>query len=104
MKLNANKCKFLVSTKVCQINYVAINNKFKIKIKEINIEGSTQEELLEVILYDQLNFKSHMSNQSKKASQKLNALACISSLMDLPKRWVIMEAYINSQYGYCQLV
>ena len=55
MKFNANKCKFLVSTKVCQINYVAINNKFKIKIKEINIEGSTQEELLEVILYDQLS-------------------------------------------------
>ena len=47
MKANADKCHFLVSTKVCRINDVA-NNKFKIKINENNIE-----KLLRVILDDQ---------------------------------------------------
>ena len=78
MKANADKCHFLARTKVCPINNVANNNKFKIKINEINIESSPQEKLLGGILDDDLNFKSHMSNLCKKASQKLNALARIS--------------------------
>ena len=45
-----------------------------------------------------------MSNLCKKTSQKLNALALVSSFMDLPKYWVIMKVYINSQFGYCLLV
>ena len=39
-----------------------------------------------------------------KASQKLNALARISSYMNLNKRKLIMKAFINSQFGYCPLV
>ena len=39
------------------------------KIKEIDIEISPQEKLLGVILDDQLNFKSYMSNLCIKASQ-----------------------------------
>ena len=98
-----------MSTKVCHINNVTNNNNFKIKINEIDIESSPQEKLLEVILDDQLKAKSHTSTLcKKKASQKLNALERISSLMDVPKRWVVMKAYINSQFGYwvipCQVV
>ena len=76
---------FLVSTKVCRINNVANSNKFKTKINGIDVESSPQEKLLGVILDDQLNFKCHMSNLCKSASQKLNNLARISSFMDLPK-------------------
>ena len=83
---------FLVRTKVCRINNVANNNKFKIKINEIDTESSPQEKLLGVILDYQLDFRSHMSKLCKKAGQfgqKLNALARISSFMDLPKHRVI---------------
>ena len=69
MKANADKCHFLVSTEVCWFTNVASNNKFKMKIKEIDIEVSPQEKLLGVILDDQLNFKSYMSNLCIKASQ-----------------------------------
>ena len=93
----------LVRTKVFRTNNVTNNNKFKIKINEIDAE-SPQEKPFGVISDYQLNFKSHMSNLCKKASQKLNALAHISSLMDLPKRWVIMNAYIISHFGYFLLV
>ena len=58
------------------------NNKFKIKIIEINIESSPQEKLLGVISDDQLSFKTHMSNLCKKASQS-DALARTSSFIDL---------------------
>ena len=68
MKGYADKCHFLVSIEVCRINNVANNNKFKIKVNEINIESSLQEKLLGIILDDQLNFKSHMSNLCKSAS------------------------------------
>ena len=99
-----DKCHSLVSTKVCRINNVPNNNKFKMKSNEINIESSPEEKLLGVILDGQLSFKSHMSNLCKKASQKLNALARISSFMDLPKRRLVMKVYISSQFGYCRLV
>ena len=38
VKANADKCHFLVSTKVCRINDAANNKMFKITINEINIE------------------------------------------------------------------
>ena len=93
-----------MGAKVYRINNVDNNNKFNIKINEINIENNHQEKLLGVILDDQLNFESHMSNLCKKTSQKLNVLPRISSFMDLPKLWVIMKAYINSKFCYCSLV
>ena len=102
MKPNVDN--FLVSTKVCRINNVVNINKFKIKINEINIESSPQEKLIGVILDNQINFKSHMSNLCKTASQILKTLARVSSFMDLPKRRLVMKAYINSQFGYCPLV
>ena len=73
-------------------NNYANSNKSKIKINEINIESSPKEKLLGVILDDQLNFKSQMSNLCKKASQTLNTLARVSSLMDFPKFRVIEVA------------
>ena len=52
-------------------NNYANSNKSKIKINEINIESSPKEKLLGVILDDQLNFKSHMSNLCKMALNTL---------------------------------
>ena len=39
-----------------------------------------------------------------KASQKFNALAQISSYMNINQRKHIMRAFISSQFGYCPLV
>ena len=41
---------------------------------------------------------------SDKASQKLNALAQLSSFMNLEKRRIIMKAFLHSQLGYCPLI
>ena len=76
--------------------------KFKIKISKIN---SPQEKLLGVILDDQINFKRHMSNLYKKASQKLNALELIFfyGFSEMPAYdyclldWMMHSRYINNK-------
>ena len=40
----------------------------------------------------------------KKASQKLHALARVSTFMNLEQRRKIMNAFIASQFGYCPVV
>ena len=45
-----------------------------------------------------------MTKVYDKASQKLNALARISSYMNINQRKRIMRAFISSQFGYCPLV
>ena len=51
-----------------------------------------------------LSFEGHIANLCKKASQKLHALARIVNCMDLPKRKVLMKAFITSQFSYWPLI
>ena len=51
-----------------------------------------------------LSFDEYVSELCTKASQKLHVLARVSAYMDIIKRRTIMNAFINSQFGYCPLV
>ena len=51
-----------------------------------------------------LSFEEHVSDNSKKASQKLNALTRIPSYMDIQKRRAIMKSFITLQFSYCPSV
>ena len=51
-----------------------------------------------------LAFNEHVSKLCKKASQKLNAIACISCYLNKNKLRLIMNAFFSSQFGYCALV
>ena len=69
------------------------------------IKSSESEKLLGFYELDyKLNFEEHLSKVCDKASQKLNALARISSYMNINQRKRIMRAFISSQFGYCPLV
>ena len=68
------------------------------------IKNSESEKLLGVTIDYKLNFEEHLSKVCDKASQKLNALARISSYMNINQRKRIMRAFISSQFGYCPLV
>ena len=94
MKVNAEKCHLLLS----------LNNDLNANIGEEIIKCSNDEKLLGVTIDNKLSFVKHINNVCDKASQKLNALARISSYMNLNKRKLIMKAFINSQFGYCPLV
>ena len=59
-----------------------------------------KQELLGTTIDSNLSFEQHVSNIYKKASQKLNALARISSSMDIQKQRAIMKSFITSQLSY----
>ena len=96
MKLNEGKCHLLTC------GTIQSNN--KIKIGEAIVEESSEEKLLGVILDKKLNFKSHISNLCKKASQKLYALARVSTFMDPGKLRLLMNSFINAHFSYCPLI
>ena len=70
MKINAHKCHLLVST----------SNTVKIKIKiNFDITNSKSEKLLGVKFDHKLSFHDHISELSKKASRKIQALSRVGS-------------------------
>ena len=94
MKANSDKSQLLLSTSTSST--ANINGDIK-----KNLES---EKLLRVTIDYKLNFEEHLSKVCDKASQKLNALARISSYMNINQRKRIMRAFISSQFEYCPLV
>ena len=94
MKANSDKSHLLLSSEY-EVS-ANINNNI--------IKNSQSEKLLGVIIDTKLNFEEHTTRLCNKASQKLSALARISSYMSIQQRRRIMKAFISSQFGYCPLV
>ena len=68
------------------------------------IFNSNNEEVLGGYFNNKLNFEYHIGKLCKKASQKLHALARVSSFMSCRQKKIIMNAFITSQFGYCPLI
>ena len=94
MKPNGDKCHLLVTTE----KSVSIN------MGGSNVRNKKEQKLLGIKFDSSLSLKGHITNLCKKASQKLHALARIVNYMDLPKRKVLMKAFITSQFSYCSLI
>ena len=96
MNLNEGKCNLLT--------FGTIQSNIKIKIGEAIVEESSEEKLLGVIIDKKLSFKSHISSLCKRASQKLHAVARVSTFMDPVKLRLLMNSFINAQFSYCPLI
>ena len=94
MKPNGDKCHLLVTTE----KSVSIN------IDRSNVTNKKEQKLLRIKFDSSLSFEGHITNLCKKASQKLHTLARIVHYMDLPKRMVLMKAFVTSQFSYCPLI
>ena len=66
------------------------------------IYNSRDEKILGVYFDIKLNFNTHLKKICKKASQKLHALARVSTFMSCKQ--IIMAAFIQSQFSYCPLL
>ena len=51
-----------------------------------------------------LKFEKHINTICEKANRKLNALARITSYMELTKWRILMNAFFDSQCNYCPLI
>ena len=60
--------------------------------------------MLGIKLDSKLNFNSHIHDICQKAGQKLNAVSRITPYMDFVKRRLLVNAFLYSQFTYCELV
>ena len=75
------------------------------KIYETCLHNELSSYFKDIFSDSQFGFRISISaQQCLKASQKLNALACIFSYMNINQRKRIMIAFISSQFGYSPLV
>ena len=51
-----------------------------------------------------LEFNTHVDTICKKAHRKLTALSLITNYMELPKRRILMNAFLKSQFNYCPII
>ena len=93
MKSNGDKCHLLVTTE----KSVSIN------IDRSNVKNKKEQKLLDIMFDSSLSLEGHITSLFKKAVQKLHALVRMVNYMDLPKRKVLMKAFITSQFSYCLL-
>ena len=93
-KANPKKSHFLLTS----------NEEVNLNLDDLIIKNSKSEKLLGVNIDNFLTFNEHVSELCKKASQKLHAIARISSYLNKNKLRLIMNSFFSSQFGYCPLV
>ena len=81
-----------------------LNVDANIQIAKVSIKSSSSKKLLGVTIDNKLTFDSHVEGICQKGSRKLNALARLVNYMDLPKRRILMNAFLNAQFNYCPTV
>ena len=72
--------------------------------ENVTIESEPFVKALGVIIDKNLNFTEQVSVSCKKAARQLNALARISSFLDVESRKIIFNSFIRSNFNYCPLV
>ena len=84
--------------------FITSDEKVSMKIDNIEIENTSSEKLLGIIIDSKLNFKENLGGIIKKASRKVNVLSRITPYMSLTKRKLLMNSFFKSQFNYCPLV
>ena len=94
IKVNADKFHLFFSDE--KLHQVDICNE--------KLSSRCSEKLLGTIIDNKLTFEEHVERLCKKASQKVSALARISSLMRFEQRKRIVNSFITSHFSYSPLV
>ena len=96
MKLNTDKCHFMVLGKIS-------NQDVTVNVGSSVIKNTKKEKLLGVMIDKKLTFETHINKLCKKAGNKLFALSRMSPYMNSNKLRILMRAFAMSQFQYCQL-
>ena len=95
LKLNADKCKLLVTKHEDEVS---------ITLDKEVIKGNKTVKHLGIKIDNKLDFNEHISNIYKKASLELHALARIAPYMNKEKLRILMKTFIDAQFNYCPLI
>ena len=96
LKLNDDKCHLMIFGDKSTETTISIGNS--------RINESDYEKSLGVTFDKKLSFKKLVEDLSKKANEKLHALARLSNYIDPIKSEILMNSFIRSQFNYCPLV
>ena len=92
MKSNHGKCHLLLSTQ----------ENANIQKSNTTIKCWRSQDLLQIVFDNKLKFDEHIENICQKTNRKKqNALAKVTSYMELPERRILMNAFFKSQFSYC---
>ena len=96
MKTNPGKFQFIV---------LGVKNiaPFRLNVNGKIIPYSNEVKLLEITIDNELKFKKHIKDLSKKASYKLHALRRIRGCLAVEKARILANAFIDSQFNYAPL-
>ena len=97
MKLNEDKCHFLISGNTYEQH-------LWVKVGDVLIWESSKEKLLGVTIDKNLTFTEHVSTICKKAGRKVTALSRLVKIMPFLKRKILLKTFIESQFSYCPLI
>ena len=93
MKGNPEKCHLLMNA----------SRPVTIQIGEHTISNSYCEKLPGVKIDSQLKFNNHLEKIIKKTSREVYVLARITPSMCIPKRKLLIHAFLKAQFSYCFL-
>ena len=96
MKMNEDKSHLLV--------FGSKDEDVSVNISASLIQESDEEKLPGLAVDRRLNFKNHVNNLCKKASQQLHALARVSKYMEKSKLELTMTSFVMSHFSYRPLV
>ena len=96
MKLNEDKCHFLLSGYRHEMMLA--------KIGQSKIWEKEKQKLLGATIDRHLKLEEHIVKQCKKARQKLSALARVCNILNQEGRRTLTKAFIESEFGYCPLI
>ena len=96
MKLNEEKCHFLLAGHKYEHLYVTIGG--------TKIWESDSEKILGIKIDRKLKFKEHIECILSKAGSKLTALARLTNILPFSKMKLLMESFVKAQFSYCPLV
>ena len=76
--------------------FITSDEKVSMKIDNIEIENTSSEKLLGIIIDSKLNFKEHLGGIIKKASRKVNVLSRITPYMNLTEQKLLINSFFKS--------
>ena len=75
-----------------------------IQTEESRMKCSKVKKLLGIHIDYKLKFNTHVDTICKKDHRKLTALSRIANYMKLPKRRILMNAFLKAQFNYCPII
>ena len=73
-------------------------------VENVPIASSSCEKLLRIKIDQKLSFEPHVDSLCKTESQKLNALARMTSSLKFKQRKLLLNAFITAQFSYASVI